>query len=659
MKLPLLPAALLATLLLAAGAAPAQVLPVKFGKIDPADLTAAPFGQDSAAAVLLCDYASSRIESSSQGGLQMLFERTARIKILKKSGFEWATVEVPLYASSDKISGLKGFTYNLVNGAVVKEKLENDGKYTDDLTKHIQVRKFTMPNVREGSVIEFSYSVVSQNFAGMRDWQFQHRIPVRWSEYRITYPEYFNYTTVMQGYLPLNVNEHTEGSMLIYGAAAARTRTYRWAMRNVPAFVDEPFITTAQDYVALLKLELASINFPNLTSKDFTTTWEKIDAMLLESENFGLPLDRGGFLKEALAKLPAATQQARIAAVHALVRDAVKYNDNDGVAITTTLRKTYQDVHRGSSADINLLLIAALRTAGIEANPVLLSTRDHGRLNIAFPLLSKFNYVVAHVRLPDGQDLLLDATEPLLPAGTLPERCLNQVGRLVMKNTASSRWLDIIPGQRRVHYQQVQLTLAPQGTLSGTVHEEYGGYSAAAVRHELLRLGEPKYRSQFAGRHSSWTVPKFAVSGREELSKPVVLDYEFSQAGDDNPAAAGTFYLSLLDEFGTAQNPFRHGARVFPVDFGTAQDEVITLTLSLPAGYELTEMPKPAVVEMPDGGGRFVYSVSATAPGVVQLTSRLSLRKPVYEAGEYEYLRELYRLMLEKQAEKLVVQKKA
>ncbi|GAA3987666.1 DUF3857 domain-containing protein [Hymenobacter antarcticus] len=647
--------------MLGAWTAQAQVLPIKFGKIDPADLTAAPFVQDSAAAVLLCDYASSRIETPSQGGLQMLFERTARIKILKKSGFEWATVEVPLYASSDKLSGLKGFTYNLVNGVMVKEKLENDGKYTDDLTKHIWIRKFTMPNVREGSVIEFSYTVVSENFVDMRDWQFQHSIPVRWSEYRITYPEFFDYRTVMQGYLPLKVNERTEGSMLTGGPVAARTWNYRWAMQNVPAFVDEPFITTAQDYVSRLNLELSSVNFPNSVSKDFTSTWEKIDDMLLESEHFGLQLDRGGFLKEALAKLPAAsvaTQQARVAAVHALVRDAVKYNDNDGVSTTTTLRKTYQDVHRGSSADINLLLIAALRTAGIEANPVLLSTRDHGHLNIAFPLLSKFNYVVAHVLLTDGQDFLLDATEPLLPAGTLPERCLNQVGRLVMKNTAKSRWLDISPSQRRVHYQQAQLTLALQGTLSGKVHEEYGGYSAATVRQELGKLGEPKYRSQFAGRHSSWTLPKFAISARDELSKPVVMDYEFSQAGDDSPAAAGTFYLSLLDEFGTAQNPFRHGTRAFPVDFGMGQEEVIVITLNLPEGYELAEMPRPAVVDLPENGGRYLYMVNSTGP-TVQLTSRLTLRKPVYGAEEYEYLREFYRVMLEKQAEKLVVKKKA
>src|SRR6476661_3698871 len=440
--------------LLAGLAAQAQPEPIKFGKIDPKDLTAAPFVADSAAeAVVLCDYATSRIEAAATGHLQTLFERTARIKILKKSGFDWATVEVSLHGSTEKMVGLRGFTYNLVNGEVVKEKLESDGKYVDDLTKHVRVRKFTMPNVREGSVIEFTYSIVSESYYSLPDWRFQESIPVRWSEYRISYPEYFDFKTVMQGYLPVSLREQSEGSTLI-GRESVRTYRYRWAMKNIPAFVPEPFITTARDYLARIDFELASVHFPTGLgfNQGVTLDWARFDRMMLEDEDFGLQLDRGGFLKEALAKIPATgTVEQRVAAVHALVQAAVKYNDNDGVYTTASLRKTYGELHRGNSADVNLLLIAALRAAKIEANPVLLSTRDHGRLNSALPQVSKFNYVVAHVLLSNGQDLLVDATEPLLPSGMLPERCLSETGRLILKEPAESRWIEIKPSQRRVH----------------------------------------------------------------------------------------------------------------------------------------------------------------------------------------------------------------
>ncbi|GAB3580896.1 DUF3857 domain-containing protein [Hymenobacter daeguensis] len=647
--------ATLTLLALGAPAARAQDEPIKFGKPNPADFTAAPFAADSAAAVVLCDYASARVEMGANGSLQAVTDRTTRIKILRKAGYSWATVEIPLLTGAQKLVGLRGFTYN---GATEKTKLEDDGQFTDDVNAHARIRKFTMPNVHEGSVIEFTYSIVSGVAMGLPDWQFQYSIPVRWSEYRVNYPDYFNYKTVMRGYLPLTVREQDQGSTIM-GNRATRTMRYRWAMRDVPALREEPYITTMSDYAARMDLELASFYVPGVGGKDFTGSWEKIDATLLQEEEFGLQLGRGGFMKEAVAKLglgPGTTVEARVAAIHALVRDAVKYNEYETIYTSNPLRKTFTELHRGNSADINLLLVATLRAAGIEANPVLLSTRRHGQLVVDFPLASRFNYVVAHVALPDGRDLLLDATEPLLPSGMLPERCLNQVGRLVMPEGKESRWLDLTPSQRRVHYQQVQLALTPEGALSGKVHEEYSGYAGATARAELENLGEPKFRTRFAGRHAAWTVPKFAISERANLLKPLVLDYEFAQPADE--AAAGALYLSPFTDFASEQNPFRHENRTFPVDFGTLQEETMLLTLSLPAGYELAEMPKPAVVDLPDNGGRFFYTIAATG-GTVSITSRLSLRKPVYAATDYQYLRELYRLMLAKQSEKLVLKKKA
>ena len=227
-----------------------------------------------------------------------------------------------------------------------------------------------------------------------------------------------------------------------------------------------------------------------------------------------------------------------------------------------------------------------------------------------------------------------------------------------MKNPTEGRWVDLSPSQRHVRYQQIALTMDAQGGMTGKVHEEHGGYAGVSVRRELTRLGDKKYLAELTRPHSGWTVPKFAVADRENVAKPLAVDYEFAQPADES-APVGTLYLSPFRDFIGEQNPFRHDDRQFPVDFGAPQDETMLLTLTLPEGYELAEVPKPAVVEMPDGGGRFVYSASATTPGVVQLTSRLNLRKPVYGAEEYASLREFYRLMLAKHSEKLVIKKKA
>ena len=672
----------LAALVLANLTAQAQTEPLKYGKPDPKDFTAAPFvGDSAAAAVVLCDYGTTNFQYNNND-FQLVSERTTRIKILKKSGYDAATVEVALYhrgENQEKLTGLRGTTYNLVNGQVVKTKLDGTNTFAEDRTANLRVRKFTMPDVREGSVIEYSYSVVSDFLFNFQDWTFQRDIPVRWSEFRAAIPEYFHYKMLQQGYHPLTVhtqNEsaaqftvHTAGGFTGGGtgtsreagssdAVVARATHYVWAMKDVPAFRDEPYMTTSEDYLDRITFQLASEQFPNQPYQNVSGTWAKIDMELLSSEDFGAQLDRGGFLKDQLvplvAKYPALADRA--AAVREVVMAAVRYDGTNRYATTASLRKAF-DAHHGTSADVNLLLISALRLAGVPAHPLLLSTRGHGRVDQAQPMLSRFNYVLALVPLAEGKDLLVDATEPLLPCGILPPRCMNQTGRLIMKKAEDGRWVDLAPAQRYVHYQQVALTMDAQGGLRGKVHEEHGGYAAATARQELSSLGEKKYLAQLTRPHSGWTVPKLTVGERENVAKPLALDYEFTQPADDN-ATADLLYLSPLREFGAEQNPFRHDDRLFPVNFGAPQDETTMVTLTLPAGYELAEMPKPAIIDLPEGGGRFLCTVTADAPGVVQLMSRMSLRKPIYAAEEYAQLREFYRLMLEKQGERLIIKKK-
>ncbi|UOQ97148.1 DUF3857 domain-containing protein [Hymenobacter sp. 5317J-9] len=683
MKQTLLSAAALGAALLGAFGARAQNAPIKYGKPDPADFTAAAFVKDSAAAaVVLCDFGTTRFEFINND-FQLQSERVTRIKILKKAGFDAATVEIPLYhhdTRQEKITGLRGTTYNMVGGKMVATKLDVGTSFTEERTPNVRIRKFTLPDVREGSVVEYNYTVTSDFFFNFQDWTFQREIPVRVSEFRASIPEYFHYKMLVQGYHALDEQTQSEstgqysirsggvstGSGFSTGregpstdVVTSRVTNYRWAMKNVPAFRDEPFMTTSDDYVDRITFQLAGMQFPNQAYQNVAGSWPKIDMELLNDENFGLQMNRGNFLREQVKPLAAKYPElpARAAAVRQLVMAAVRYDGTNRYSTTGSLRKAF-DAHRGSSADVNLLLIAALRDAGVEAHPLLLSTRDHGRVNESQPMLDRFNYVVALVPLADGKDLLVDATEPLLPCGVLPERCLNQSGRLIMPKSENGRWVSLVPSHRYVHYQQVALTLDDKGGLSGKVHEEHAGYAGAQARAELASLGEKKYLSEMARPHAGWTVPKFAVAERDNVEKPLALDYEFSQPADDNNPA-GTLYLSPLRDFISDQNPFRHDDRLFPVDFGAPKDDTQTITLTLPAGYELAEMPKPAVVELPEQGGRFLYSVAAVSPGVVQLTSRLTLRKPVYAAAEYVQLREFYRIMLEKQAEKLVIKKKA
>ena len=684
---------LAALTLLLPGHLPAQALPaavkvvkIKFGQPEPADFDAKSFVADSAApGVVLYDYGSTRFRLKG-ASFQLESDRVTRIKVLKKAGYDLATVEVPLYhrgSDEEKIVSLRGFTYNEVGGKVEKVKLDTDKGFTEERTKNIRVRKFTLPNVREGAVIEYAYTVTSDFLFNFQDWTFQREVPTRWSEFQATIPEYFDYKMLMQGYEPLALqtsasvqaqyNLHTEagfkegGSGLNSGgssgrvaasneAITAQATNYHWAMQDVPALRDEPYMTTTRDYVARLDFELAGTKMPGTGYRNVAGDWDKINADLQQSDEFGGQLGKVAFLDAALKGLVAqhADPAARAAAVRELVLKSVKYDGTNRYSASGPLKKSYE-LHRGNSADVNLLLIAALRQAGLPAQPVILSTRTHGRVNEMFPLLEQFNYVIGVLPLEGGKELLLDATEPLLPCGVLPPRCLNQTGRLVGSKEEAGRWVSLLPAQRHSHYQDIKLTLDEQGNLVGKVHEEHGGYSAATVREKLQQLGEKKYVTELANRHPSWELPAYTFGEVAEMSKPLAFNYDVRQPASTS-GAASELYVSPLAAFGQNQNPFQHAARTFPVDFGAANQDIIVLTLTLPKGYT-AELPKAASIALPDQGGRYVYAASSPAPGTVQLVSRLTLDKTVYGAEEYASLREFYRLALAKQAEALVIKK--
>jgi len=648
----------------------AQEAPVQFGKVTAKDFSAA--ADTSVAAVIHCDVGRSRVEGG-KNGFQVTFVRNTRIQILRKAGYKWATVEVPLYRNhngEERLREIRGFTYNLVDGQLVKEKMAPQAVFKDKVDANHAYYRFTLPNVREGSIIEFSYTINSEFLFNLQDWQFQYTIPVRWSEYQTIIPGYFRYKQLTRGYLRANPHEEkivpysTRLTWPREGLApqdevsiSTQAISERWVMQNVPAFREEPFLTTPHDYIASVSFELNSIQYPNQREQDVTGTWEQINADLNKHEHFGDLLRHSPLAGQAqllAAQYPTDTLQ-RAKAVLALVQRTVRSSHDTGLLADNTLRQVIEQ-HQGNVAEINLLLVQVLREAGLPANPVLLSTRGHGQILLDLPLLSQFNYVVAQVALPGQPDALLDATEPLAPLGTLPERCLNGQGRLIANVPSQGRWVSLKPAQRYSQLTSAKLVLDERGGLRGTAHFEQGGYAGLHARAELLESKPQGYVAQLQQQHPEWVVSQPVFQHQTDLDQPLMLDLALQVPGGEEPAR--TLYLNPLRQFGETQNPFRSEDRQYPVSFGTTREQTSVITLTLPAGYEVQETPAPLALALPDGGGRYLYQVSQLTPQSVQFTSRLQLSKAQYTSVDYAALRELYQRMVAKSAEMLVLHRK-
>src|SRR5690606_26468950 len=125
--------------------------------------TAHPLEPDAPAAILF-ESGKTYMEFSEQQGFMLITEVDIRIKIYKKDGYSWANRAIDYYIGQnppEKINISKAFTYNLVNGSIEKTKLKSEGEFDEKPNKYTGVKKITMPNVKEGSVIEYRYQITS------------------------------------------------------------------------------------------------------------------------------------------------------------------------------------------------------------------------------------------------------------------------------------------------------------------------------------------------------------------------------------------------------------------------------------------------------------------------------------------------------------------
>ena len=600
--------------------------------------------------------------NENDGDIWMHFTHHVRIRINRKSAYKRATIQLPLYRNTlgkqEYVSDFEGASYNLDNGNLTVDQLGKTGHFTEKVSDTYFLEKYALPNVHEGTIIEYRY-VVHTPFSVMhspRTWQFQQDVPVNWSEYRITIPDYFYYKILRTGYLDLTVNERTSTTVDLFpGQNGAPASAYRFAMKDIPAFRDEPYITTDDDYMAKLEFELASYRMRNLQKHDLSVSWLDLERTLLNDSRFGGQIKRTGFLRETAQTLLAQKPDTlgRVTAAYEFVRKAVKWNKEARLFASEDIKKTFEN-KKGNAADINLMLVALLREMDFNANPVILSTRSHGRISEEHPLIRKFNYVVAQVSV-GGKDLLLDATDPYLTPGMLPTYCLNGTGRLIQAN--HSRFVSLIPSEREADVTSAMLTISDDGEISGTMKQSRGGYSAWQARQQFATDGKTKYLEKMQKKRTMWQIEKADFSGAEWQNSS--FDEIYTLTIPEACGRAGNrLYLRPTITEGIGQNPFKEANRIYPVDFAFAKEMTFTATYTLPPGFQVEEMPKPTSMSLPDKGGRFDYQVSVTN-NQLQVVSRLLLRKPNYSAGEYASIRELFSRIITKQAEPVVLRRGA
>jgi transglutaminase-like putative cysteine protease len=638
----------------------AQKPAIKFGNVPMESLTMKRYAADSSAsAVILGDYGSSTIQYSQSLGFSLIFERTTRIKILKKEGFTWGDFEIPLYkdgASDEKLAMLKAQTTNLEDGKVVETKVKNESIFRTDENENLRLVKVTFPNVKEGSVIDITYRVNSEFFSNFQDWQFQYSIPVVVSEYRANIPEWFHYDRYMQGYITLATADHSAGQQSVNTGDATplvySENRERWVAEDVPAFNAEPYITTEKDYISKINFELAYTKFPNAAIKQYMGSWDDINKTYTESDGFFGEITGNNFLKKNVDELIAGltTDRDKAVALNNYVKNNFSWTNSVRKFPESSFKKILEE-KKGSSAELNLLLASMLEKAGLQVSPVLISTRDHGFVRETIPISTQFNGVICLVKIGD-KTMLLDATDPLLPAGVLPQRCLNGRGFVIAKTGHS--WIDLTVPMKSKVFANADFTLDPAGSITGKLSIDRSGYSAQGMRSKYISKGEVEYLKDFSS-GKTWQVNKSEIKNVKEINEPLKEQYDILHDAYAD-VSGDLIYLNPFLLLREESNPFKAEKREYPVNFGNTLEKFYVGKFAAPDGYVIDEAPQNKIIALPGNAAKFTFNVAIYGKQVV-ITSILQINRDIFLQEEYPNLREFYNQVVAKHSEQIVFKK--
>ena len=660
---------------------PAQdKLNIKFGKVTPEDFNIKSALIDSSTnAVVVAEVGKSNfIANTTQLTFSLVFKVKKRIKILRKNGFDAATITIPLYVSNNKsetLDDLDASTYNLESGKVVETKVGRSDVFTEKYSKNIVLKKFTFPALKEGSIIEYVYEVKSDFYFNLQSWTFQGPYPVLWSQYEAAIPEFYKYVTLSQGYHPFFINkvnssrtsfsftERVERESRSFATQGSGVNNFKidgaidyhtWVMRDIPALKEEPFTTTINNSISKMEFQLNQVVFPNSIPRNYLDSWEKVATDLMADEDFGAHITRpNNWLDndvEVIVK-NAVNEMEKGEKIYAYVRDHFTWNDNNGMYVSKGLKDVFKN-KSGSAADINMLLIAMLRTQKIEANPVILSTRNHGFTHEFYPLLNRYNYVIAKIVI-DNKEILLDASTSQLDFGKLPAKVYNGQAREIKNNIASPVYL-VADSLKEAASTMVYISNMENGAVEGTFTHNYGLYESQRLRNKLTKSISDEFKKSLQQDYpEEILIDNVHYDSLKLLKEPVALKYDLILKSFKDEDIV--YFNPLLAE-GLKSNPFKAAQRFYPVEMPYTFDDFYLFTMEIPKGYKIDEIPKSVRLNFNEDEGMFEYLISADNQ-YIQMKVRLVMKRATYVNEDYQYLRDFYTYIVNKEAEQIVFKK--
>ena len=653
----------LALLCLASQFEPASALDVntKMGKPTQEELTMTTYDPDpEAEAVVLYSSRYSCFDLRSDG-FSLASQYKKRIKILKEEGKSQGDVEIVVYddedGGRDNLSGIKGFTYNLENGSVVKSKLTAEMRSEQRADQYFKVIKLSMPNVQVGSVIELEYEIRSNGVSTIDPWYAQEDIPVFYTIYEVQVPEWFTFSHNTTGYGSLKVTKKPESYTASLGGqtlhAAAETEIYEG--RELPRLKDDDFVMCINDFSTKVVKDITNYTIPGVVYKTYNQDWNHEIGDLMKSSYFGKLVEGNDPLAAEVKAIqwPADfTLAQKVDSLRQLLWS--NYTWDGSYNLYARSKSVLNKEKQGSSATLNFALLNMLADAGIKAYPVVMNNRRTGRLTGRPSRKYLKAMVVAVCNEDDSTYTYVDAGSRNFAVGYLPKQLLVPQAFILKPESEKFTTRDLREVSKGTLISNSILSLSADGLLSGARTVNHRGLDAADFRNSYKTYSdEQEYVDRLAA-DCDVEVSDYRIENVNATTESVKEYYNIARQLD---VEGDHIYLQpflCID----MHSPFVEETRTLPVEYGYEQTLKHNISIQLPENYVVEEMPANLNMKMPDG--KLVARINCRATGnIISVSVNITCNTLFYPASDYELLRGIYAAIQQASSSRIVLKRQS
>jgi len=639
--------------------ASAQQFSTKFGKVTDEEVNMTTYAPDTTANAVVIFKNGTTFYDISVNDFRVNYEIEAKIKILKSEGTEYADIQIPYYnndrnLSKEVVNMIEATAYNMENGQVVKTKMKKEYIFRERLNdKYMQV-KFSIPSVKAGTVIEYKYRIQSDFYYQLKNWEIQEEIPVISNTYEITVPEYFKFNFEMRGAsyiktdrkdIPLSL--HIKGQSIRCTGA-----NVKFDAKDIPALKADSYLWYPDDYKTQVNFELSALDFPGSGYRSFTTSWEKIDELLMNDEDFGKLLKMKNPLQDEQKALVLnnLTVDEKIGAIFSLLKQKISWNERYAL-FGTDIKKNIKS-GSANNAELNFILISMLREAGINAYPLIMSRRSMGVLPFVYPSISKVNTFVVGIENTDSTRIYLDGSIEDGFLDVLPPVLMTDRARII-DNSYQDKWVDLSKLGKSQLRSTIKATIDSDGNVRGDRVISAGGqhavnyrshFKAAKDSTEYIEERETKYNIKMLS---------YEQEGMNAFSPEVREKFSFTHAAT---ASGDYLYINPIIFTHIDENPFIQEERILPVELPYPYSVRMINTFTIPEGYQVEELPKNQSVKMDGDDGNCLYRI-AGSDNHIQVTYAFTLNKTFFAPEEYALLKQFWGAISDKSNEMIVLKK--